>query len=448
MKYKLLKPKLTDKHFKEAFELIIKGNKKVSRQEVSALVQSTLTPRYLCWDKIKYKQLPQGINAEVFWQMVKFTRGAQMQQSPIKTNQKEHFTWLKVPHLENFLHIVDLYAGGSLYVWQKDVDQKNKYRFISRGVMEEAIASSQLEGAHTTRKVAQQLLREKRRPRNKSEQMILNNYETMQFVEQELKHESLTEDMLLELHSMITHNTVPAEELGRFRKDEDDIVVGDDTGVIYHTPPKMAVVTRELRRFIKFANDELSEPFIHPVVKAIMLHFWIGYLHPFTDGNGRIARLLFYWYLLKHEYWAFTYLPISRAIKQSPSQYQKAYIYTEQDDLDLTYFIDYNIKKIQQSLDEFRTYVERQSQENLKMKQHAQKKYGLNDRQIQLLQYYHQNANARTNPTIHMNVYGVSKVTAINDLKKLVEVGLLHAKKSGRNVYYYATPKMKGLFEK
>jgi hypothetical protein len=42
--------------------------------------------------------------------------------------------------------------------------------------------------------------------------------------------------------------------------------------------------------------------FIHPVMRAITLHFWLAYDHPFCDGNGRTARALFYWSMLKQGY--------------------------------------------------------------------------------------------------------------------------------------------------
>ncbi len=117
-----------------------------------------------------------------------------------------------------------------------------------------------------------------------------------------------------------------------------------------------------MEKLIQFSNDEPENAtFIHPVIKAIIIHFWIGYLHPFTDGNGRLARLLFYWYLIKEGYWAFVYLPISKAIKLSPKQYSMAYIYSEQDDNDMTYFIDYNIKKIKLAVREFKKYLEKKS---------------------------------------------------------------------------------------
>jgi Fic family protein len=304
------------------------------------------------------------------------------------------------------------------------MDEKTKYKFISRGVMEEAIASSQLEGANTTRRVAKQFLREGKKPRSFDEQMILNNYQVMRLIETEDKDKKLDQNIILEWHRMITHKTnVPKKEVGKFRSDKNNIVVGDKYNVIYHCPPKMDFVRKEITRLIKFANDDLEESsFIHPVIKAIMLHFWIGYLHPFTDGNGRLARLLFYWYLLQKDYWAFAYLPISKVIKKSPVQYQNAYIYSEQNDnLDMTYFIDYNIRKIKIANKDFKEYLARKSKENLRMNQ-LSKKYNINERQIQLLQYLFGDKTQRTSLKVHMNIYQVSKATAIKDLKKLKKI--------------------------
>ena len=58
--------------------------------------------------------------------------------------------------------------------------------------------------------------------------------------------------------------------------------------------------------------------FIHPVMRAITLHFWLAYDHPFCDGNGRTARALFYWSMLKQGYWLFEFISISSVINQAP----------------------------------------------------------------------------------------------------------------------------------
>jgi len=448
MLYKLEKPNLSKVDSRKVFEDIFKQNTK-NFQEIHKLVQETFQPTYLYWDKIKYKSLPKNISKEEFWMTVKFFRNAQAIKSEIKSENGKCFTWIKLPEIEEFFHRMDLNTGGSFFAVKENADEKNKQKLIFRGVMEEAIASSQLEGASTTRKVAKQFLREGRKPRNESEQMILNNYQTMQIIESDYKNREMNLGLIFELHEMITHNTIKKNEQGKLRKDEDNIVVSDKkySNIIYHQPPKISFVKNELESFIKFANDQLDEPFIHPVLKAIMLHFWIGYLHPFVDGNGRLARLMFYWYLLKKDYWAFSYLPISKAIKKSPVQYGNAYIYSEQDDLDLTYFIDYNIRKIKSAISDFEEYLERKSKENLEMNKFSKAKYNLNERQIQLLQYFYGDKYEKTSFRIHMNIYQIAKRTAIKDLKDLEKLGFIVSEKRGRNVYYYATDKIKGLFE-
>ncbi len=359
----------------------------------------------------------------------------------------KYFTWLRLPGLDEFLHTIDLELGGTLASTFID-DSTIRRRFISRGIMEEAIASSQLEGANTTRKAAKRMLSEKHKPANRSEHMILNNYRAMICVEESLKSQPVNMTMLLDLHRMLTENTLPPEDVGRLRTKADNITVADaTTGVIYHNPPSEDFLRRELPRLIQYANDEIDErQFIHPVIKAIFLHFWIGYLHPFVDGNGRMARILFYWYVIRKGYWAFAYLPISRIIKTSPAQYRDAYVYSEQDDNDLTYFLDYNIKKLAQAKSVFEAYAKRKTEENRRMTRMAREEYGLNDRQIQLLRYLHKNPNAATSIRTHARVYDISQVTARKDLEGLEKVGFLSSKKIGRDRPFRGTEKTAELF--
>ena len=294
---------------------------------------TTSYPVYLYWDTIKYKKLPSNSPVEKIWAAIKFFRWIKSSPTIIQAENNQPFRWYpQLPGIEEFLHQIDLNTGGHLSLHSSDIDEKSKMKFVSRGIVEEAIASSQLEGASTTRKLAKKFLAEGRKPHTAAEHMILNNYNSMKAIEENFKNKPLTLDLFFELHSMVVKNTVPKNELFCFRKDNDNIVVEDALGKFtYHTPPKINFAKKEIERLLKFANDTLEEPFLHPVIKAIMLHFWIGYLHPFTDGNGRLARLIFYWYLLRKDYWAFSYLPISTIIRKSPAQYVKSYVYSEQD---------------------------------------------------------------------------------------------------------------------
>lgn len=408
---------------------------------------NTQFPEYLHWSKIKKKTwLPDDMPAEKFWAYVKAFRQINSLDTPIRDQEDYPFTWTKLPQYDQFLHEMDLHMGGHL-MGQENITDQQKLEYVSRGLMEEAIASSQLEGAHTTRVVAKKMLMEGRKPQDKAEHMILNNYKTMRAIEGEFCKGKLTLDVLNELHRMITKNTLPKSEQGIFRTDEDKIVIspkGDE--YISYICPKIAFVEQELPKLIAFANDQDQSGFIHPVIKAIMLHFWLAILHPYTDGNGRLARVLFYWYLLKHDYWAFAYLPISEMIKKSPGQYSWAYIYSEQDDNDLTYFIDYNIRKIKQAREAFTQYLERKRKEKEVENKIIRSKHDFNKRQLKLLIYFYRNPRGRTNTSAHSKIHHVTRMPAARDLKSLLALGYLTSQKKGKMVYYYPTEKVKELF--
>jgi len=446
MKFKVEKPKLQGVKPEMISKLFSSKNKK----EILSFVKKFIENDYVYWDKMRYKEpSPKGISKEELWIMIKIFRESQSVKSVIRDKKNTPFTWLKLDYFEEFFHELDMSTGGELFVEKSGIQKANKQKLITRGIMEEAIASSQLEGAATSRKAAKKMLREGRKPKNESEQMIVNNYNSMKAIEEDYKDREMDMDLILELHSLITKNTLDSDgKPPRFRKKGDPVYVSDKlTGVVYHEGPSVKFVKEELKKFIKFANNELGhETFTHPVIKAIMLHFWIGYLHPFTDGNGRLARLIFYWYLIKEGYWAFVYLPISKAIKKLPKQYAMAYVYSEQDENDMTYFIDYNIKKIKLAIKEFKGYLTAQAQENKKMKKKSETRHGLNTRQMQLLQFLHGDSDKKTSLAIHTNINQIAKMTASKDLKDLVQKGFLTREKQGRSVSYYATKKIEHLF--
>ena len=446
MLFKLVKPNSSETNQGEMPKSFTNENK----TDVFEFIKRSEEPEYLYWDKIQYKEpSPKGVSKDDLWMIIKFFRELQRSKTVIRDKNNNFFSWSKLSYFEEFFHELDMNTGGELFVEKSGVNKANKQKLITRGIMEEAIASSQLEGAATSRQAAKKMLREGRKPINKSEQMIVNSFVSMKAIEENYKDQDMSMDLILELHALITKDTLDSQnEKPRMRKIGEPVCVTDDvSGDIYHEGPNIEFVKKELERLIRFANDDFEKgSFTHPIIKAIMLHFWMGYLHPFTDGNGRLARLLFYWFLIKKGYWAFVYLPISKVIKKSPKQYIMAYVYSEQDDNDMTYFLDYNIRKIKLAVKDFSEYLEKQSSKNMKMKKRCDAKYKLNIRQIQLLQYLHGDPDERTTLMAHMNVNQIAKMTAIKDLKDLVKKEFLTATKQGRNVYYYGTDKIKELF--
>jgi Fic family protein len=445
--YKIEQPdikKLNGAELLESFE---------NKADISFFValKKTETPEYLHWRDIKYKTwLPQifsNDNKKKFWAIVKYIRKIYSKKTPIQDKNQKKFSWKKLDHFEKILHEIDINMSNYLLDFP-NISKIDHKKYQLQGLIEESIASSQLEGAHTTRKIAKQMIEEKREPRTHAEKMIFNNFITMKAIEEKYKDQKLSLDILLEMHQKLTIGTMKESEQGYFRSDRDKIVIqkSDDPTIISYVTPPIEFVRQEIEKFIDFANDELEEEnFIHPVIKAIMLHFWIGLLHPFIDGNGRLARGIFYWYLLRKGYWAFAFLPISIVIKNAPSAYSEAYILSEQDDNDLTYFIDYHIRKINQAADNFKKYARQKSDKNAKIEKILFAYKNLNRRQVEILTNFKQNPSKLVNVTSHKNIYEITKATAIKDLKSLLKQGFVYIEKHGKNVFYKPTKKINEL---
>ena len=232
-----------------------------------------------------------------------------------------------------------------------------------RSLIEESITSSQLEGAHTTREVAKKMIQEGRDPRDRGERMILNNYRTMQHI-LDVKDGELTPKLVREIHRMVTDGTLSdPESAGRFRRPDQRITVSDTRGEDLHVPPPAEELPARMEQMCAFANGLTPDKFIHPVIRSMILHFWLAYDHPFVDGNGRTARALFYWSMLKYGYGLFEFLSISRILLKAPAQYGRAFLHTETDDNDLTYFLIYHADVIRKAISELHEYIARRTSE-------------------------------------------------------------------------------------
>jgi Fic family protein len=150
----------------------------------------------------------------------------------------------------------------------------------------------------------------------------------------------------------------------------------------------------------------------------------VGYFHPFVDGNGRTARALFYWYMLKEGYWMTEYLSISRVIAKSKTSYEKAYLYTEADDMDLGYFINYNLKVLEQAYRELKEYIQRKQAEKKASYQFMRLGY-INDRQAQVIQRFVDDPSEIITVKDLQERFFISPTTAKQDIVHLMERGLL-----------------------
>ena len=306
--------------------------------------------------------------------------------------------------------------------------------------MEEAITSSQLEGAATTREVAKKMLAEGRKPRDRSERMIVNNYATMRRI-LELREKPLTPDMVFQIHREISEDALDIPDgAGRFRRADEDINVSDIEGTVFHLPPPAAELPARLEAMCDFANGKTPDFFVHPVIRGIILHFWLAYDHPFVDGNGRTARALFYWLMLHSGYWLFEFISISQFLRKAPVQYGMAFLHTETDENDLTYFLIHQAEIIRRALKELHDYVARKSSETRACLDALQKHPELNHRQQSVISHALRHPGFVYNIAGHGACHAVVYQTARTDFLSLAKMKLLEQRKAGR-AFVFVAPK-------
>lgn len=394
----------------------------------SSYIQN-VNKEYYYWDKVKY-HVPEGLSPREFWAAVKCSRvGDSFHLGPYSFKFKE------TSSMRRILHDLDVvfFENPMHFPFIEGNDGK---RFLFSSLMEESIASSQMEGANTTRRVAKEMLRKGVSPKDKSQRMIVNNYNTIQFVAEHCD-EDLSVGFIKEIHRLVTKGTLRKSQYeGSFRNNDDVVVADGVSGEIAHEPPSFNDVPNLVSSLCFFANGE-GEAYMHPIVKAIAIHFMVSFIHPFVDGNGRTARALFYWYMMKSGYTCIQFLAVSRIIYRSKGRYEKSFLYTEHDGLDLGYFVNYNLKVLETALDELRRYVESKkgTSEHLIEASTA----GLNHRQAEILRLCEERPDSIFTAKELGTMFDVTTRTLRSDLGVLVERNLIKAVPLNRRLVGYTS---------
>jgi Fic family protein len=394
--------------------------------------------RYLHWDQMRHRKPPEGLTLEEWWYGTAASRANNARTLPFAGTDGEPFRFTNIDRIQEMVHRIDQQASGRLQTDERTDEIVSSVassgRYLVSSSVEEAIASSLLEGAATTRRVAKELLRTGRKPRDTSERMVLNNYFAMQAAEDlASSNEPLTSDHVLELHRIVTDGTLEDEsEAGRLRKPEERIEIVWSDGQVLHRPPAAEELLSRLEQLCGFANGDTGDGFLHPVVQAVLIHFWIGYDHPFVDGNGRTARVLFYWSMLRSGYWLAQYISISSILRKAPAKYARSYLYTETDSNDVTYFVVYQLEIIRRAIEGLRQYLTRKSDEIAQVERAMRGVPGLNHRQLAIL------SDALRNPDMFFTFAGQKRLhrvayqSARTDLLGLEARGLLKKEQVGR----------------
>ena len=400
------------------------------------------------WDHVRHLSPPAGLDSESWWAGIKLARAGLERPIPLVDKEGEPFTLSLTGNMQRQLHFLDREAAGAIQASGLVDEGTARKRYLMRSLIEEAMTSSQLEGASTTRQIAKEMLSTGRAPRDRSEQMIHNNYAMMQSLRR-LQGSPLSIDLILEIHRELMHDAMDdPSQAGRLRTAEDNVVVQDrlDPGIVLHVPPRAAELPQRLQDLCDFANAEDEGEFLHPIVRAIAIHFQIGYDHPFCDGNGRTARALFYWSMLRSGYWLSEYISISSVLKKAPAPYIRSYLYAESDGTDMTYFVAHQLDVIIDAVEGLRGYLARKGKERRQaeslLRPGSPLGALLNHRQRALLLHAIRNPDSIYEIAGHQASHRITYPTARSDLLGLVELGLLDQDRWGKAFVFTPAPDM------
>ena len=402
-------------------------------------------PEYRPWEYYcRAEPVPEGLTREEWWYAVRAARASTARPTPFVMKDGTRLTF-NLP--DRFLQLneeITAQARGQVELPGEVATQGVRDRYLINSLYEEAITSSQMEGASTTRRDAKKMLREKKDPRTRSERMILNNFLALEYVRAHLGEE-LTPAFICGVHRIVTDGTLDeAEDAGRLqRQGEERIRIYESEGQdqLLHVPPPAEELPERLKRLCDFANGvgEYATQYVPPLVRALVVHFMMGYDHYFVDGNGRTARVIAQWVMLREGFFLMDFVPVSRLLRKAPAQYARSFLEVEQDEGDLTYFLIWHAQIILRGIRELYDYLARKSREMDQVKQ-LLRSTDLNNRQIGMIEEALRDPSITVTAAAHADKFRVTPQTAHADLRGLEDGGYLMRVKRGRSFEWYPVP--------
>ncbi len=399
---------------------------------IQELYEKFTVDRYLNKPEIMYRVDTNLLQTRAnLWGDILEKRKANGRKIPLKDQEGNNFWYAMTPSLEKIIHNIDVRAKQEL---GELVVSEIQHRVLIESLIDEAFFSSVIEGAFSTKKRTRELVNTKD-PKNKSETMILNNYHALEFILDNL-HRDLNEEVFISLHKIITENTLDEDEISEKYRDGPVYVMSENqtkTEPIYVAPP-MEEVQQMMDELFSFINDE--KKFINPLIKAFIIHFYIVYVHPFYDGNGRVARAFTYMYLLKKGYNFFRFFSISTVVNQKKGKYYKAIKDTEDYGSDLTYFIKAYSEMTLESIEDMITKLKKELEHDILILELEKDDIILSKRQKKFLSLIKGKESNITSIQEYLKKMKVSYETARTDLSELVELGIFKKDKKGKRYIY------------
>ncbi len=393
--------------------------------------------RYFSPEEISHR-IPEGLKEDKLLELISSIRKHKSEPLyPLTDQQNQPFGYWKTPRLEKMLHEIDIQRS----LWKETKQASLLGELLTQSLIDEAFYSSWIEGAKTTRKKAEELIRKQVSPQDRSERMCLNNFRTMDFILKNLDRK-LDEAFVCDVHRIATEETLDPEDepySGKYR-DGQILVVDEANQTIDYTPPEANRIRGMMQKLFTWVEldklEGIDSFFVHPVTKASILHFYTVYVHPFFDGNGRTARALMYHYLLKHGYDFMKYFSVSKAIAAKRKGYYQAILNVEKCDSDMTYFALYSAQMILEAITTVE--IQKKTEETLSdwLAKLTASGTELNPRQEKMFKLHFRQGLFPLTIKKYRKINHVVYETARTDLTDLCDKGLLQMQKKRREFVF------------
>ena len=221
-------------------------------------------------------------------------------------------------------------------------------------------------------------------------------------------------------------------EIGKYRTNEEHIVSGRFSSAarrgkpmfgrekIHYIAPSPDRVEEEMHKFLAWFDGE--EP-VSSVIRSAVAHFWFVSIHPFEDGNGRLARILSDILLARGEKSDFRFYNVSSQINKDKNHYYDILERMQHGDGDITEWLVWYMQKLVDALDEADTIVTTILNKSFFWQKAAA--VPMTERQTQMLNLFLEGYEAKITSKTWATLAKCSKDTAIRDIQDLVDKNIL-----------------------
>lgn len=264
-------------------------------------------------------------------------------------------------------------------------------------------------------------------------QEVINYRKVIEYIDGFEKKDKIDEKVIKKIHKLTTEKILEKEEVGNFRKTQ-VVVKNSKTGEVTFRPPPAIEIYYQIKDFLKWLESKEAEA-MHPVIAAGIVHYEIVRIHPFIDGNGRVARAVALLYLYKTGYDVKRFFSLEEHYDSDAASYYKALQSVDPEGKhELTGWLEYFCEGLAVELERVKEKVLHISRD-LKLKEKIGEQIALSERQLKLIDYI-QSYGFIQNQAFGEVLPMVSEDTVLRDLKDLIKKGIIKKEGSTKKARY------------